>query len=114
VDGLKPEDVSVVDAAGNLLSTAGAGVDGGAEQQSADYEARMAGIVQQMLDKVVGPGRASVAVAADVSLESAQRTEETFTKPDGDPALTESSQEEEYEGSGGAGAGVLGPDNIAV
>lgn len=114
VDGLKPEDVSVVDAAGNLLSTAGAGVDGGAEQQSADYEARMAGIVQQMLDKVVGPGRASVAVAADVSLESAERTEETFTKPDGNPALTESSQEEEYEGSGGAGAGVLGPDNIAV
>jgi len=114
VDGLKPEDVSVVDAAGNLLSTAGAGVGGGAEQQSADYEARVAGIVQEMLDKVVGPGRASVAVAADVSLESAERTEETFTSPDGNPALTETSQEEEYEGSGGAGAGVLGPDNIAV
>ncbi|GAA3323856.1 flagellar basal-body MS-ring/collar protein FliF [Paeniglutamicibacter sulfureus] len=114
VDGLKAEDISVVDSTGKLLSAAGVGLTGGAEKQAADYETRVAGVIQAMLDRVVGPGNATVAVAADLSLESAERTEESFTNPEGEPALTESVKEEEYEGSGGAGAGVLGPDNIAV
>ncbi|MDQ0094644.1 flagellar basal-body MS-ring/collar protein FliF [Paeniglutamicibacter psychrophenolicus] len=114
VDGLKAENVSVVDSTGKLLSAAGVGVTGGAEKQTTDYETRVAGVIQAMLDRVVGPGNATVAVAADLSLESAERTEESFTNPEGNPALTESSKEEEYEGTGGAGAGVLGPDNIAV
>jgi flagellar M-ring protein FliF len=53
-------------------------------------------------------------VAADMNYESAERVEETFTTPDGAPALNESTETEEYEGSGGGAAGVLGPDNIAV
>lgn len=116
VDGLKPEDVSVVDSAGNLLSAAGVGITGGADQQASDYETRVAGSIQGMLDRVVGPGNATVAVAAEMSLESAERTEETFTDPEGSPALSESAKEENYEGngSGGPSAGVLGPDNIAV
>ncbi|OIH86769.1 flagellar M-ring protein FliF [Arthrobacter sp. UCD-GKA] len=114
VDGMKAEDISVVDSTGKLLSAAGVGLTGGAEKQTADYESRVASVIQGMLDRVVGPGNATVAVAADLSLESAERTEESFTNPEGNPALTESSKEEEYEGSGGAGAGVLGPDNIAV
>lgn len=114
VDGLKPEDVSVVDAAGNLLSAAGTGLTGGVDQQASDYETRVAGSIQGMLDRVVGAGNSTVAVAAEMSLESAERTEESFTDPEGSPALTETLKEENYEGSGGPSAGVLGPDNIAV
>ncbi|PQZ96042.1 flagellar M-ring protein FliF [Arthrobacter sp. MYb227] len=114
VDGLKPEDVSLVDAAGNLLSAAGVGMTGGADQQASDYETRVASSVQGMLDRVVGTGNSTVAVAAEMSLESAERTEETFTDPEGSPALTESEKEESYEGNGAPSAGVLGPDNIAV
>jgi len=70
--------------------------------------------VQTMLDKVVGAGNATVVVAADMSRESAERVEETFTSPEEALALNESAT---VEGTGGAGqtaAGVLGPDNIAV
>lgn len=114
IDGMKAENVAVVDAAGTVLSAVGVGATGSANQQAADYEERVSTDVQAMLNKVVGPGNATVAVAADISYESAERVEETFAEPENAPALNESSTTEEYEGAGGAAAGVLGPDNIAV
>jgi flagellar M-ring protein FliF len=116
VDGMKPIDVAVIDADGRTLSAVGEKV-GGSDETGADYEARVTDNVQAMLDKVVGPGNATVVVTADVSPESAQRVSETFTQPAaGAPTLSESSTVETY-GAGVAGqtaAGVLGPDNIAV
>ncbi|MDR6972269.1 flagellar basal-body MS-ring/collar protein FliF [Leifsonia shinshuensis] len=115
VPGMKPTDVAVVDADGTVLSTVGGGATGGADKQASDYETRVKAAVQDMLDKVVGAGNATVAVAADVSTESAQRTEESYTAPTDAPSLSETTQKETYTGSGAAGgAGVLGPDNIAV
>ncbi|MEV8213505.1 flagellar basal-body MS-ring/collar protein FliF [Leifsonia sp. NPDC077715] len=115
VPGMKPTDVAVVDADGTVLSTVGGGATGGADKQASDYETRVKSAVQEMLDKVVGAGNATVAVAADVSTESAQRTEESYTAPTNAPSLSESTQKETYTGSGsGSSAGVLGPDNIAV
>ncbi|MGO4301797.1 flagellar basal-body MS-ring/collar protein FliF [Leifsonia sp. RAF41] len=114
VAGMKPTDVAVVDADGTVLSTVGGGATGGADKQASDYETRVKSAVQEMLDKVVGVGNATVAVAADVSSESAQRTEESFTAPTDAPSLSETTQKETYSGSGGGSAGVLGPDNIAV
>ena len=109
VDGLSADNISVVDSTGKLLSAAGVGLNGGTDKQATDYETRLQALSSQCFDRVVGPGNATVAVAADVGLESANRVEESFTNPDGNPVLTESSKEEEYEGSGaGAGAGVLG------
>ncbi|WP_025157972.1 flagellar basal-body MS-ring/collar protein FliF [Leifsonia aquatica] len=114
VTGMQPTDVAVVDANGTVLSAVGTGAVGGADKQAGDYEARVKSAVQDMLDKVVGPGNATVAVAADVSKESAQRTEESYTSPTNAPSLSETTQKETYTGSGGTAAGVLGPDNIAV
>ncbi|WP_157156822.1 flagellar basal-body MS-ring/collar protein FliF [Diaminobutyricimonas sp. LJ205] len=114
IDGMTPENVAVIDAAGTVLSAVGVGAVGGADKQATDYEQRVRGAVQAMLDQVVGPGNATVVVAADVSTESAERIEESFTTPENGPALNESSTVESYEGSGGTAAGVLGPDNIAV
>jgi flagellar M-ring protein FliF len=116
IDGMSPSDVAVVDAGGAVLSAVGVGATGSADKQSSVYEERVQGSVQAMLDKIVGPGNASVVVAADMSYESAERVEETFTTPTDAPALNEAVKSETYAGgkSGAGATGVLGPDNIAV
>lgn len=114
IEGMDAKNVSVVDASGKVLSAAGVGTLGSTDQQASDYEEKVRNSVQAMLDKVVGPGNASVVVAADMSSESAERVEESFTTPTDAPALNESTTTEKYTGTGAGSSGVLGPDNIAV
>ncbi|WP_313355778.1 flagellar basal-body MS-ring/collar protein FliF [Microbacterium sp.] len=113
VSGLKPENVAVVDQNGRTLSTVGMGATGGVDRQAGDYEARVAQSVQELLDKVVGPGNATVTVVAEVDRSVNERLEETYTPIEGGASSSEHTRTE--TGSGGqGGAGVLGPDNIAV
>ena len=115
IDGMAPSDVSVVDAQGIVLSAGGVDAAGSATKLSSDYQDQVRLSVQAMLDKVVGPGNASVVVAADMSQDSGQRTEESFTSPTNAPALTESFTRDSTGTATGPGStGVLGPDNIAV
>ena len=114
IDGMTAADVAVVDSTGAVLSAVGVGATGGAEQQASDYENRVRTAVQAMLDKVVGVGHATVVVAADMSYESAERVEESFTAPTDLLALNESVDTETYSGTGGSAAGVLGSDTAAV
>lgn len=114
IEGMDATNVAVIDAAGTVLSAVGVGATGSADQQASDYEERVRTAVQTMLDRVVGPGNASVVVAADMSYESAQRTEESYTIPEESPVLSETTDRESYTGAGDAATGVLGPDNIAV
>ena len=115
IDGMDATNVAVIDSAGTVLSAVGVGATGSADKQSSDYEERVGTAVQTMLDRVVGPGNATVAVAADMSYESANRVEESFVSPENTPALNEATTTEAYTGGGAGGAaGVLGPDNIAV
>lgn len=115
VPGLAVEDVSVVDAAGTLLS---ATTIGSPEQAASDYESGVRDRIQKMLDQIVGVGKATVAVSAQVDAASAQQTSELFSQPeDGALVLQESTTQEVYgpnATTGGAQTGVLGPDNIAV
>ena len=116
VDGMKAEDVSVIDSKGIVLSAAGTDGTANGDKASSDYENRVQASVQTMLDKVVGPGNSTVVVAADLNQESGSKTSETYTTPTDAPAINESSITER-DGSGstdGTTAGVLGPDNIAV
>ncbi|MFC7788672.1 flagellar basal-body MS-ring/collar protein FliF [Microbacterium sp. MAHUQ-60] len=113
VSGLKPENVAVVDQSGRTLSTVGVGATGGVDRQAGDYEARVAANVQQLLDRVVGAGNATVTVVADIDRSVNERLEETYTPVEGGVPSSEHTRTE--TGSGGTGgAGVLGPDNIAV
>ena len=114
IDGMKAENVAVIDAKGTVLSAVGVGATGSADKQASDYEERVRAAVQTMLDRVMGPGNSTVAVAADISYESAERVEEAFTTPENGPVLNEATTTETYEGGAGGAAGVLGPDNIAV
>ncbi|GAB4098617.1 flagellar basal-body MS-ring/collar protein FliF [Sinomonas halotolerans] len=114
VEGLAPGKVTVVDQAGAVLSAAG-GTAGSADRRATAYEVRTQAAVQAVLDRVVGPGKATAAVSADMTQQSAQRTTETFGKGQAAQPLAEQTESENYSGSGGGGAaGVLGPDNIAV
>lgn len=114
VDGLTPENVSVVSADGTVLSAVGTGTTGSSDQQASTYEDRVRTAVQTMLDRVVGVGNATVVVAASMSLQSGQRVEETFTTPEDAPVLSEDSSKQDYSGTGGNATGVLGADSIAV
>ncbi|TFB66312.1 MULTISPECIES: flagellar basal-body MS-ring/collar protein FliF [Cryobacterium] len=114
IDGMTAADVAVVDSTGAVLSAVGVGATGGADQQASDYETRVRTAVQAMLDKVVGAGNATVVVAADMSYESAERVEESFTAPNETPALNESVDTETYSGTGGSAAGVLGSNTATV
>ena len=113
VSGLKPENVAVVDQDGRTLSSVGVGATGGVDRQAGDYEARVAASVQELLDRVVGPGNATVTVTAEIDRSVNERLEETYTPIEGGASSSEHTRTE--TGSGGqGGAGVLGPDNIAV
>lgn len=117
VDGMEPSQVAVVDASGAVLSAVGdvPGAGAGGDSQAADYEARVGGAVQAMLDRLVGAGRAAVTVNAQVDLSESERTTEQFDATADTPPLASSTTTEEYTGTGdGSAAGVLGPDNIAV
>lgn len=114
IEGMTPSGVAVIDASGRVLSAVGAGPAGSGTQQATDYEQRVQSAVQTMLDQVLGTGSSSVVVAAEMETEASERREERFESAADIPPLNETTTTESYEGSGGPGAGVLGPDNIAV
>jgi flagellar M-ring protein FliF len=119
VQGMKPEQVTVVDGQGQLLSSPDAvgGASGGAdgrEQMTADYETRQAAALQSVLDKVLGPGHAVARVTAQLQFDSIDTTTEQLTGDPKAPPIAESKTSEKYTGGAGTSGGVLGPDNIAV
>ncbi|BDZ39186.1 hypothetical protein GCM10025863_18000 [Microbacterium suwonense] len=113
VSGLKPDNVAVVDQSGHTLSAVGLGATGGVDRQAGDYEARVTASVQQLLDKVVGVGNATVTVVADIDRSVNERLDETYTPVEGGVPSSEHTRTETNSG-GKTSAGVLGPDNIAV
>jgi flagellar M-ring protein FliF len=114
VEGLDPKQVTVTDSAGNVLSTAGDGIDSVASTRNQEvkaFEDRMTGSVESMLDKVVGPGNSAVQVTADLNFDqTTTHTTRYFTDPKAVP-LTATSTTEKYNGPGtSTTGGVVGPD----
>ncbi|MHB1740532.1 MAG: flagellar basal-body MS-ring/collar protein FliF [Actinomycetes bacterium] len=120
VVGMSPGSVSVTDANGDVLAAPGStGVVGAAnsaqQQQTLDYQNRLAASLTQMLDQVVGAGHAQVTVTAQLDFDATRTTTESFVQPPKTAApLSSSSTTETYKGSGTPVGGVLGPGNIAV
>lgn len=114
VPGMTPEDVAVTDQNGRVLSAVGAGIAGNASKQATEHEAKVAAAVSQMLETIVGPGNATVTVSTDVANSTSELLEETYSAPDGELSPSEQTKTETYTGGAAGGAGVLGPDNIAV
>ena len=114
IEGMDALDVAVIDANGTVLSAVGTGTTGSGDSQATDYEQRVRTTVQAMLDRIVGAGNSTVAVAATVSSESADVVTETFGATPDVPALTESVDTETFTGTGEAAAGVLGEETAVA
>jgi flagellar M-ring protein FliF len=105
VRGLSPEDVTIVDGSGRRLS----GGEDDSEQASnslefqRNYERAQERSLQQILDATLGPGRALVRVAAEVSFTREELTEE---RVDPNAVASRSFQiTEEREGNSNATSG---------
>src|SRR4051794_38446004 len=111
VEGLNPNDVTVADGKGNVLSAPGEDgsqlAQGDARtQQTQAYQDTMSRSLQDMLSTVIGPGHAVVKVTADLDYDQRSTTTETFD-PKQAPALTESTSKEQFTGAGGPQPGGL-------
>ncbi len=95
VSGLKPQRISIVDEAGNLLAD-GASDDPnaglGADERQIAYEGRLRKQVEGIVDSVVGPGHARVQITADFDFN---RITQTSDKYDPDSRVVRSSQTRE-------------------
>ncbi|MGI9436888.1 MAG: flagellar basal-body MS-ring/collar protein FliF [Geminicoccaceae bacterium] len=101
VPGLQPDRVTLVDDRGTLLVRGGdGGMDGGLSTQADSYriahEARLKRVIEQLLERSLGPGRVHAEVNADMDFDQVSMTEETFD-PDGQVVRSTQSIEEETE-----------------
>jgi flagellar M-ring protein FliF len=115
VDGLDPDNVTVADSTGKVLSneSGSGGVGAGTQAQAVtDFQARKTQQIQTMLDRVLGPGNSTVQVSADLDFDKAVQESTTYNTKKKAPALSESTSKEVYDGTGAGGGstGVVGPD----
>ena len=88
VEGLTPGRVTIIDEEGRLLAAASDNSDPEAAQtiaideRTAAYENRIRGDVEEIVARIVGPGRARVRVSADMDYDRVTQSNETYD-PDG-------------------------------
>jgi flagellar M-ring protein FliF len=95
VNGLKPQRVSIVDEAGQLLAD-GAGGDADnavADERRAGFEKRMRNQVEAIVSSVVGAGRARVQLSADFDYNKVTQTSDRFD-PEGRVLRSSQTREE--------------------
>lgn len=114
VEGLNPERVTVLDTSGRILGSgtdrSAAGLSGSQQEARAALEAETERRVQTLLDPVLGPGHSAVRVAAQVSFDQIERTEERF-----DPnsvVKQEARSAETSQGTSSHPSGVPGPESL--
>ena len=114
IEGLSPNAVSIVDSSGSLLAS-GTGDEEvsvtaqAMEERKLGIESRLRTRIEELLGSVVGLGRARVQVAAELDLNRATRTSETF---DPDSQVVRSSQTSET-GDESNGPGNSGQVTVA-
>ncbi|HPI33111.1 MAG TPA: flagellar basal-body MS-ring/collar protein FliF, partial [candidate division Zixibacteria bacterium] len=83
VEGLRPENISIVDYDGNLLSSGQptdelAGLTASQLDVRKQAETYLEHKAQSMLDDVLGPGRSVIRVTAELDFNQTERTSETY------------------------------------
>lgn len=110
IEGLRPQDISIIDNMGNLLSKASGGDIASDSKQleyqksvEKDYESRL----QSMLEGINGRGKAIVRVATKIDFTQVERTEEKYD-PDSIAVRSEQRNQEKSAGGAGTAAGIPG------
>lgn len=98
VQGLRPASVSIVDSRGELLARGGQALGGAAgvatqEELRRGQEVRLARAVEEMLERVLGPGRVRAEAAIEMDVERVETREERFD-PDNQVARSQQSVNE--------------------
>ncbi|HDP69608.1 MAG TPA: flagellar M-ring protein FliF [Actinobacteria bacterium] len=119
VEGLKPENITVLDTSGALLSEATgdsetslqAGLTKTQLESQMAYENKLEKSVQSMLEKVLGINKSVVRVSAELDFTQKQ-TESEIYEPSDDPVIrSEQASKEKYSGEGASSSGVPGVDS---
>ena len=111
VPNLKPEHVTVLDETGKMLA-AGAEDDGGmagemAATRKAEVEARLRQSIRDVIEGVVGPGKARVQVTAEVDQTRVTEQRQTFD-PDGQVVRSTTTSEENSSDNSASPDGAVG------
>jgi flagellar M-ring protein FliF len=95
VNGLKPQRVSIVDEAGQLLADGASGDSDNAigDERRAGYEKRIRNQVEAIVSSVVGAGRARVQLSADFDYNKITQTSDKFD-PEGRVLRSSQTREE--------------------
>jgi flagellar M-ring protein FliF len=93
VPNLKPDRVTVVDQHAKTLSGGDEGLASEADSRKSEVEQRIAKQVKQLVEGVVGPGKARVNVTADLQLNQVTLQQDTYD-PDGQVVRSESTTDE--------------------
>lgn len=116
VEGLTPNNVTVVDNRGHVLSENGdadsvAGLTAGQLAARRNLEQYLAKKAEGMLEAVLGPGQAVVRVSADINFDTLTRVEEKFD-PDSQVARLTTVNDESTDTTSPTGSG--GAPGVAV
>ena len=118
VEGLHEDNVAILDTGGAVLFdgsqlalTGGTGVSGGQLEMQQAVEQSVESGVQQLLDRTLGPGHATVKVSAALNFDRLETTTETFMPGPGPTATpvarSASTVTETYKTNGGAAPGAI-------
>lgn len=113
VEGLKPENIDVIDQDGNVLSESSASgsrgmLNASQSKMKRQYENEIAHNLQSMLGRIVGADKAVVRVSADMNFDQKQTRSETFQPASQQNAgdqnaagvmLSQETSSEDYSGS---------------
>ncbi len=108
VEGLKPQNLTIVDINGNTLTPDDTGNLTGLSSKQLEaqrsYESTMEHNLQAMLDRVLGSGKANVRVSALLNWDQTEQTSETFTPSDPTQTPIRTSHDITETTNGGAAA----------
>ncbi|NPV06701.1 MAG: flagellar M-ring protein FliF [Anaerolineae bacterium] len=116
VEGLTPDNITIVDTSGTVLSDMLAeGQQRVTDQQfqaQRDFERSLEAKLRSMLETTLGPGRAAVSVSAQFDWSEVQTSRESYETPvTGTPVVRSAREVREVQGDGGpATGGVPGVD----
>jgi flagellar M-ring protein FliF len=104
VPNMRPDRVTVVDQHAKTLSGGDVGMAAEADGRKSEVEQRIAKQVKQLVEGVVGTGKARVNVTADLELARVTVQQETFD-PDGQVIRSESTSEQNSRDNDQSGSG---------